>query len=81
MDNVHNGPFTCLNKNDPANKNNKSLMDYVIVSKELVQLIKHLEIDNKLEWTFSRPHKEGLKYLDHYVLFLTMGGIPTKTKQ
>ena len=67
-----NGPFTHYNTTDPNNASKKSLLDIVIVSKNLTKHIDKLEIDSGLNWTPSRSVKGVLQYPDHYALFLKM---------
>ena len=76
---VEGGPFTRYDKNDPTNKDKKSLLDLMVISNDLVPYVNKLKIDNNLEWTPSRSYKGKLKYPDHYALLLILKGIPMKT--
>ena len=77
---VTGGPFTRYDINDPDNENKKSLLDYVIVSADLVKYIDKLEIDNKLEWTPCKSVKGKLKFPDHYAILLRLKDVPILKK-
>ena len=65
------GPFTRYDVTDPDNEDKKSLLDYVIVSSNLVKYVEKLEIDKNLLWTLSKTMKGKIKYPDHYALQLS----------
>ena len=67
-----NGPFTRFETNDPGNDEKKSVLDLVIVSKEIEKYITELVIDKNLNWTPARNQKGKLKHTDHFSLFLTL---------
>merc|ERR1711954_307869 len=52
---VVNGPFTRYDPSHPNDEEKKSVLDIVIVSRELVRFVDKLEIDKDLQWTPSRP--------------------------
>ena len=68
---VTGGPFTRYDVTDPDNEDKKSLLDYVIVSSNLVKYVEKLEIDKNLLWTLSKTMKGKIKYPDHYALQLS----------
>ena len=75
---VKNGPFTRFDPKEPKDPNKKSLLDYIIVSRNLLEYINELEVDVDQKWTASRNVKGTLKFPDHYALMLTMTKIPMK---
>ena len=76
LDVVKGGPFTRYDPKSPNETEKKSLLDYIIVSANLVKYIDSLEIDSKLGWTPSRPVKGNLKFPDHYALLLSLKTYP-----
>ena len=72
------GPFTRYDPSDPNNNAKKSLLDVIVVSKNLLKYIEKLDIDSKLEWTPYSQYKGHLKYHDHYALLLVFNQIPMR---
>ena len=72
------GPFTRYDPSEPNNTSKKSLLDIIIVSKNLQQFIEKLEIDSNLDWTPYGQFKGNLKYTDHYALKLSFIKIPMR---
>ena len=67
------GPFTRV---DPANKDRKSVLTLVIVSKALFPLIESLEIDKDNRWAPVKATKTRRITSDHFPVILTMKNIP-----
>ena len=78
LDVVVNGPFTRYDVKDSNNEDKKSLLDYIIVSTNLVKYIEKLEVDANLNGTANRNHKGILKFPDHYAVMMTLKNIPMK---
>ena len=73
------GPNTRYSPEDPNNESKKSMLDLVIVSKDLYEYVVKLEIDKDLKWTPCRPVKNSkLCYTDHYALVLVLKNIPKR---
>ena len=72
------GVFTRYDKSDPNDDAKKSLLDMVIVSKDLLKYIEKLEVDKSLQWTPYRVVKGEYKFPDHYALLLVLKSIPMR---
>ena len=72
------GVFTRYDRSDPNNDAKKSLLDMVIVSKDLLKYIEKLEVDKSLQWTPYRVVKGEYKFPDHYALHLVLKSIPMR---
>ena len=77
-DKLSGGIFTRYDKSDPSNDSKKSLLDLIIVSKNLMKYVDRLEVDNMLQWTPFRVLKDQKKYSDHYALHLVLKSIPIR---
>ena len=75
-----NGPFTRYDRTDPKNETKMSVLDLIIVSKEIEQYVVELNIDKELQWTPSRNYKGQLKFPDHFALLLTLNIPMANTK-
>ena len=64
-------------REDPADKENKSVLDIVIVSSALEKYVKVMEVDSERKFTSFKQIKGGqLSFPDHYSLKVTFKGIP-----
>ena len=77
-DKVKNGPFTRSYVQHPDDKSKKSVHDLVIMSKDLVQFVDELVIDEERKMTPYRNSKGILKYPDHYAILVKIVNIPRK---
>ena len=79
MREVVNGPWTRV---DPTNSETKSVLDMIIVSKDLEQYIDTLQIDSERRFTpFKQNKGKTLSFPDHFGLCLKFKGIPLKSVQ
>ena len=80
MEVTEGGPFT---REDPADEENKSCLDYFISSANLMPFIKRLVIDNQRKYAMKRiVYKDGKfknTFTDHYTLILYMSDLPGKS--
>ena len=67
--NLCNGVFTRVNNNNP---DEKSVLDYVCVTKDIIDLLLSMYVDEKKMYTPWRKLKRGKKYTDHNAILLTM---------
>ena len=60
----------------------KSVLDYVIVSDELIRYIKNMQIDNVKQFTPWRTLKSGNRFWDHIAIILNVENskIPSQSK-
>ena len=73
------GPWTRV---DPSDEDNKSILDFVIISKELEKYVQQMEIDKCRRFTaFRRNKNNSITYPDHYGISVKFRGIPLKSKQ
>ena len=73
-----NGPWTRI---DPADEENKSVLDLVIVSTGLEKYVDKLVIDSKRENTpFKQINGETISFPDHFSLLLTFKRLPVENK-
>ena len=68
------GPFTRI---DPANSDNKSCLDLVIMSKNLLNYLKELKIDKDRLFPPCRPTKKAI-YTDHLSILVIFKNIPLR---
>ena len=64
-----NDVFTRVNNNNP---DEKSVLDYVCMSKDISDLLLSMYVDEKKMYTLWRKLKRGKKYTDHNAILLTM---------
>ena len=73
------GPFTRVEPTDPNDDTKKSILDLIIVSRDLLKYVDTFEIDNRRKYTPSHALKKNtLTYPDHLALILTFKDIPKK---
>ena len=71
------GPYTRYSPEDPDDESKKSMLDLVIVSKELYQYVDKMVIDNQLKWTPGRSvSKTKISHTDYYAIVVVFKDIP-----
>ena len=73
------GTFTKANNKTVGEK---SVLDYVIVSSELIRYIKDMQIDTAKQFTSWRTFKSGKRFSDHNAIILKVeySKIPSRSK-
>ena len=76
---IKGGIFTRYDPNDPECEEKKSLLDLIIISKNLEQYFHSIEVDSNLKMTPFRAKSGGkLVYTDHYAILVKFKEIPLK---
>ena len=80
---MQNGPYTRVDPADPENDSKKSVLDLIIMSKDLFKYVESVIVDKERKFTPSHTQKKNkVTYPDHYALMMTMKNIPrVKTSQ
>ena len=78
----HGGPYTRYAPEDPDDEERKSMLDPVIMLKDLFKYVVRLEIDKDLHWTpYRSVNKRTLRFTDHYAMLLVIKNIPKMKKK
>ena len=72
------GPFTRYNPSCPDNDDEKSSIDFVIISKALEPYISKIIIDDRGRFTPVRAVKNTTVKPDHYPIIVTLSNLPLK---
>ena len=76
---VVNGPWTRYDPSDPEDENKKSVLDLVIISKNMEKYFDSMVIDSNLENTPCRvKSKSKIVYTGHYSMLVSFKNIPLK---
>ena len=76
-DRVKGGPFTRYNPSAPYDSDQKSCIDLIIVSNELVKYVDVVTIDSDLNFTPGRPVGKGKSvFTDHYAILISLKNLP-----
>ena len=80
-DKAINGPFTRYDPSEPKNDEKKSVLDLVIISKNIEKYLDKMVIDKDLKFTpyRSKAKDKKLIYTDHYAIVLNFKDIPVSS--
>ena len=75
--------YTRSDPSDPDNDSKKSVLDLIIMSRNLLKYVDNVVIDNDRKFTPSHTLKKNgrMIYPDHYAILMTMKGIPLKKQK